>query len=101
MDEQGLPGLEVATLHEREVCDVERDEERRRVDIVEAIRKGIPLGRFGTPEEIADAVVFLAGDRARYITGQVLAVDGGQWLGHGVMDLLSFPRPPAPAREPR
>jgi 3-oxoacyl-[acyl-carrier protein] reductase len=36
-----------------------------------------PLGRFGTPEEIADAVAFLVSDEARYITGQVLAVDGG------------------------
>ena len=37
----------------------------------------IPLGRFGVAEEVADAVVFLLSDRARYITGQVLAVDGG------------------------
>ena len=36
-----------------------------------------PLGRFGTTEEVADAVAFLASDEARYITGQVLAVDGG------------------------
>jgi NAD(P)-dependent dehydrogenase (short-subunit alcohol dehydrogenase family) len=37
----------------------------------------IPLGRFGVAEEVADAVVFLLSDEARYITGQVLAVDGG------------------------
>lgn len=37
----------------------------------------IPLGRFGVAEEVADAVIFLLSDQARYITGQVLAVDGG------------------------
>ncbi len=37
----------------------------------------IPLNRYGTPEEVADALVFLASDRARYITGATLTVDGG------------------------
>ena len=40
----------------------------------------IGLGRVGTPEDVAEAVCFLAGPAAGYITGQVLAVDGGVLL---------------------
>ena len=50
-------------------------------DLPEALQAEItartPLGRFGTTDEIAQAVAFLASDDAAYITGQVLAVDGG------------------------
>jgi len=46
-------------------------------DVVERIVKGSALGRIGTPEEVAEAVVFLASRRASYITGQSLVVDGG------------------------
>jgi len=46
-------------------------------DNLEALRQMIPMGRVGTPQEVADAVLFLASDLANYITGQVLIVDGG------------------------
>lgn len=49
----------------------------------EAYRRTVPLGRYGTPEEIAAAATFLASDEAGYITGHTLAVDGG-FLGAGI-----------------
>jgi 3-oxoacyl-[acyl-carrier protein] reductase len=41
------------------------------------ILKQIPLGRFGSPKDIADCALFLASDKASYISGQVIQVDGG------------------------
>jgi 2,3-dihydro-2,3-dihydroxybenzoate dehydrogenase len=47
---------------------------------LESYRVGIPLGRLADPADIADAVVFLASERARHITMQNLYVDGGATL---------------------
>ena len=46
-------------------------------DVEAAITRAMPIGRLGRPEEIADVVVFLASERASFVTGTFLAVDGG------------------------
>ena len=58
----------------------------------------VPLGRLATPDEIADAVLFIASDEARFITGQLLCVDGGYSAGkltidgpHQAMDFGQLP----------
>src|SRR5216683_1475851 len=46
-----------------------------------ALTSSVPLGRVGAPEEIARAIVFLASDKASFVTGQILAADGGKTAG--------------------
>jgi 3-oxoacyl-[acyl-carrier protein] reductase len=47
----------------------------------DALVKQIPLGRVGTPADVAQAVAFLCSEEAGYITGQVLRVNGGLFVG--------------------
>ena len=54
----------------------------------------IPLGRFGEPDDVARAALFLASDDARYITGHTLAVDGG-YLAGGLWSRPDRPTPPS------
>ena len=67
----------------------------------------IPMGRFGTPEDVGWAVRFLAAAEAGYVTGQTLIVDGGQvlprarlWCDLGRFD-TSFQRASRPVQEDR
>jgi NAD(P)-dependent dehydrogenase (short-subunit alcohol dehydrogenase family) len=46
----------------------------------EKLLRSIPLGRFATPDEIADLAIFLCSKPASYITGDVMTADGGAWL---------------------
>lgn len=70
------PGL---TLTERLKEGLAADARLNQIDIDEAMKRAterLPLGRIASPEEIADAVVFLSSARASYITGAILAMDG-------------------------
>ncbi|MBB4393476.1 SDR family oxidoreductase [Bradyrhizobium sp. ERR14] len=72
-----LPGR-IATSRIRFLDETKAKKEGRSVDkVTEESVASIPLGRYGRPEEYADVVTFLASDRASYITGSVIRVDGG------------------------
>lgn len=55
----------------------------RSPEFIDSMRRAVPLGRLGTPRDVANAVLFLASDEAEYITGTTILVDGGQTLPEG------------------
>jgi len=76
-----LPGR-IATDRIRFLDEAKAKREGRSVEDVSAESVGsIPVGRYGHPEEYADAVAFLASERAAYVTGSVIRVDGGLIAG--------------------
>ena len=55
---------------------------------VQRITDMVPLKRWGKPEEVADTVAFLVAPGASYITGEILTIDGGAWLGRGTFGFV-------------
>lgn len=72
-----LPGLIQTDMWNRAADEVAEATGKTRDEIIAQNAKGVPVGRFGTPEEIASAVVYLCSDAASYINGVALSVDGG------------------------
>ena len=58
-------------------------QQHRSPAFIKTMEEAIPLGRLGTPRDVAQAVLFLASDEAAYITGTTIVVDGGQTLPEG------------------
>ena len=58
-------------------------------DAVDRITGLIPSGRWGRPEDVADAVAFLAAPGSGFITGETLTVDGGTWMNRGTFGFLA------------
>lgn len=73
--ELGVFGIRVNTVAPS-LTDTDMGHNRSEVDTIEVLSRNI-MKRMGQPEEIADAVIFMASDMSRFVTGQVLRVDGG------------------------
>jgi NAD(P)-dependent dehydrogenase (short-subunit alcohol dehydrogenase family) len=58
-------------------------------DAVDRITALIPAGRWGRPEDVADAVAFLAAPASRFLTGETLTLDGGAWLNRGTFGFVA------------
>ncbi len=71
-------GVRVNSLHPGQIdTDMNTRQRERTPELIDKLIRGIPLRRIGTPEEVADAIVYLASDESVYMTGSELVIDGG------------------------
>ena len=67
-----------------------KSEKKDKQSVNEMLKAQVPMQRFATPEEIADSVIFLSSDRAKFITGITFTIDGGQTTVYMALDDLFF-----------
>lgn len=72
-----LPGLIHTPMWDRAAGEIAQASGTTAADVIERNGRGVPVGRYGTPEEVAAAVVFLCSAAASYVNGVALSVDGG------------------------
>jgi meso-butanediol dehydrogenase / (S,S)-butanediol dehydrogenase / diacetyl reductase len=64
--------------------------EKRAPEVIEPIKEAIPMGRLGTPQEIANVALFLASDEASFVTGAAFVADGGLYAHSGMPSLTGI-----------
>jgi meso-butanediol dehydrogenase/(S,S)-butanediol dehydrogenase/diacetyl reductase len=67
-----------------------RKMEAKRPHVMDPIKEAIPMGRLGTPDEVANVALFLASEEASFVTGTYYVVDGGLWAHTGMPSLMGI-----------
>jgi NAD(P)-dependent dehydrogenase (short-subunit alcohol dehydrogenase family) len=72
-----LPGLILTPMWERAAGEIAAASDATPADVIARLGTAVPVGRYGTPEEVAEVIAFLVGDGASYVNGAAIDVDGG------------------------
>jgi NAD(P)-dependent dehydrogenase (short-subunit alcohol dehydrogenase family) len=76
--ETAKDNIRINTVHPGMIdTNIQNDAKRDNAEFYEAVAASVPMGRFGTADEVANLVLFLASDEAVYITGGEFVIDGG------------------------